>query len=150
MNITLTIYEQYVMEALKAKAMNLFELIEATQLSPRGLNHIIQLLQTKKLIVLSQNKYRLNKGLSQDESLAYLNESNFTHGKKFLVSRFLNSYSSLEVKKVYLSNNDEQELAERINELDRFLSSHSQTTEKVKDKKIIIWGMHNYSQLLQS
>jgi hypothetical protein len=161
----LMLIERIVIESIAKKEKNIYELSIDTNLNQPLLLNILPELLMKNLIKYHRGIYSID----LEQSLMWKNtinkKVNLKEEVKELFASIVNDYfnesissneknSELKIQKVWLDKNEELILKNHLNTLDNFLKTIKQNREKksIKEKtfeqKILIWGVSNYSQLI--
>jgi CRISPR/Cas system-associated protein Csx1 len=161
----LMLIERIVIESIAKKEKNIYELSIDTNLNQPLLLNILPELLMKNLIKYHRGIYSID----LQQSLMWKNtinkKINLKEEVKELFASIVNDYfnesisqneknSELKIQKVWLDKNEELILKNHLNSLDNFLKTIKQNHEKKSmkpktfEQKILIWGVSNYSQLI--
>lgn len=150
--------ERLVVESLAKGEKSLNDLHHDTAIAYGLLNNIIVQLQFKEVLSYEKGKYYLKKESFSNSSSQ---RESFQLELKELFMSLLNQYfeddrtATLRVQKVWMNDSEEKIFHSYLINMEKFLSDlqknqyHKASTLTTKDKKVVVWGHANYSQLIE-
>ncbi|PIK14644.1 hypothetical protein [Halobacteriovorax sp. JY17] len=154
MDLLLT--ERMVLEAIADQGRTIEEISESTGLKKVIINNILPEFLMKNIIQYKNKKYSLDRETNPN----WIREVNRPENTRLELKEILSSSvslvesgTSLNLKKLYLSEFEEKLLSIELEKVDKLIKDLQKSTKergRVKDMKIVYWGYAGYGEIIEA
>lgn len=144
-----------VLESIYKSEKRLFEIAEDTSLDSSICLNITFSLVAKNLVLVRDNKYRMNKDLSAPIIAELRNKENMVVEMNTLVREcvkngVLKSEDTFKFKKVFMNEREKKLLKAMLYNLETFIDGLKSNKGETKEETIIFWGGDSYAKTIHS